>query len=278
MNGQISLFDIFPIDYCQKSRKQNDIDILVRKGSGFVKGKLRILAFYNLNNPTITEFANFLKHEYGDGGCSVSDYWEHHNGSGISIDFRGRAKYKFTWTEFAKLVAESINNDEYVTDKDIPKDEYYVAKHMHGSYTHLRKSYQITYGYDGKKLITAHLSSCTKDNVCGMVESFSNKYSHVDISIHELVNGIECGTYETETEIWEDIKRSGRRVSPSIFGGKKFLDERGIADFLSNYKKHGYVFKSRDYVDEEYHNGTFYSLRLRVKRGELSKEFLSEKM
>lgn len=273
MNKQLSMFDIHSFDYLLKDKIQNERDILIKKGSGFAKGKLRILAFYNLNNPTNQEFANFLKNEYGQGGCSNGIYSEQHGEKGISISFKNGATHFFKWTDFSKMVAESIKNDEYIEEKDIPKTEFFEAKHQGSNYTHLMKTYDIVQGYDGNKLVTAHLSSCTQEQVTTRVEVFSNLYSHVDIGIHELINGIETGVYDNEFDIWEDIKNSLRRVSPSVFGGKKWLDEQGIAGMLADYKKKGYIFNYLRDSDID-HKGTFYNLRRRVNNGELSKEFL----
>lgn len=273
---QLNLFDIIPFDYCLKTKEQNDIDLLVRKGSGFVKGKLRILAYYNLTTPTMSDFAKFLGNEYGCGGCSNSAYSERHNSSGIEIYFKSSGQsYKFNWAQFAKLVAKSIENDEYINEKDIPKTEFFEARENHGNYTHLVKTYQISQTYDGKKIINAYLSSCTQEQVTGMVELYSCRNSHVDIGIHELINAIETGIYDSEIEIWEDINRNLRRISQSVFGGKKFLDENGVREFLSYYKKQGYVFSKKD-KEEIDHRNTFYDLRRRVKSGEISAEFLKK--
>lgn len=277
--GQISLFDLIPFTVCQKSQEQLDIDTLVRKGSGFRHGKIRILAFYQINQPSTKEFADFLKNEYGQGGESNGKYSEMHNSSGISIEFKSdKSKYKFSWPEFAKLVAKSIEEDEYMTESDLPENEYYEARYIHGNYTHLLKNYYFGYAYDGRKIVKATLHSCTEDVVKGkMVDHFSNRYSHVDISISEVIRAIESGAYDNVKDIWEDIKYSGRMVSPTAFGGKRWLDEKAINGYFDCWKKTGSVHGDGKKVCEDFDDrDRFYNSRLRVSRGEISKEFFDQ--
>ena len=277
--GQISLFDLIPFSVCQKSQEQLDIDTLVRRGSNFRHGRIRILAYYQINRPSITEFANYLKNEYGHGGEGNAKYSEMHDSRGISIEFKSdKRKYSFSWTEFAKLVAKSIEADEYMTEADLPKNEYYEARYIHGNYTHLLKDYYFGYAYDNRKMVKAALHSCTEDVVKGkMVEHFSNRYSSVDISISEIIRAIESGAYDNDKDIWEDIKYSGRMVSPTAFGGKRWLDEKAIKKYLDCWKKTGSVHGDGKKVCEEFDDrDRFYSSRLRVARGEISKEFFDE--
>lgn len=277
--GQISLFDLIPFTVCQKSQEQLDIDTLVRKGSGFCHGKIRILAFYQINQPSTKEFGDYLKNEYGQGGASNGKYSEMHDSRGISIEFKiDKRKYKFSWPEFAKLVAKSIEADEYMTEADLPKNEYFEARHNHGNYTHLLKDYYFGYAYDGRKIVKAALHSCTEDVVKGkMVDHFSNRYSHVDIHIHEIIRAIESGAYDNVGDIWEDIKFSGRMISPTAFGGKRWLDEKAIDEYFDSWKKTGSVHgDGREVCEDLDDEDRFYSSRLRVVRGEISKEYFDQ--
>jgi hypothetical protein len=141
------------------------------------------------------------------------------------------------------------------------------------------KTYVFDYAYEGRKIITAHLSSITEEMVQGkMIELFSSKNSHVNIGIEELRRGIESGAYDTVDEVWEDIKYSGRMISPTTFGGKKWLDKNGVKSFFDNWVKTGDVLGDGKKIQEEpFHDpDSFYHFRLRVKRGEISKEYFDE--
>lgn len=282
MAEQISLFDIIPFEVCQKSQEQNDIDFLVRRGSGFCKGKLRILSYYQLNNPKVSEFANFLAKEYGIGGWSDGIRSEDHSNKGIKFQWKER-KYLFSWTAFAKLVAKSIEADEYVTEKDLPKNEYFKVQNPSSPFGYLCKSYSFGDAY-GKKIIVAHLSSVTMEQVKDVkwFTDYCHLNCHVDIGIHELLDGIDSGAYESIEELWEDIRFSGRRLSPSSFGGRMEYDKDKVQELFDDYKKTGYAmgYKAKNPLYEyprltENAGTLFFHLRLRVKNGELSKEYFN---
>ena len=272
-----------PFDFCQKSQEQNDIDFLVRGGSNIEKSKLRILAYYQLNEPSTADFAKFLQQEYGTGGWSDGKRSESHSPKGISINILGR-NYSYKWNEFARLVAKSIDQDEYVSEKDLPKPEYYSVKSEENApFNYLRKTFHFCETYGGRKMIVAHLSSVTDEEVKNVrfFKNIGNVNDHVDIGIHEILDAVESGCYESTDEIWTDIKRSGRRVNPTAFGGKKWLDEEAIEDYLKAYKKTGYAHgRKLSYpycyprLDE---TRSFYHTRLRVKRGELSSVYLRDR-
>ena len=72
---------------------EEDIDLVLRRGSGYENGKIRIAAMY-AGNPSPKEALEFLKNEYGIGGHSHTyldgtggfvDY----NGQGLSLSQRG---------------------------------------------------------------------------------------------------------------------------------------------------------------------------------------------
>lgn len=276
---QISLFDIIPFDTCIKSVEQSDIDYLVRKGSGTEKGKLRILAYYQLNNPSVSDFAKFLSNEYGQGGFGIENRSEDHSSRGIRYKCFDR-KYSFSWTEFAKLVAKAIEANEYVSEKDLPRDEYFKVPNPTTPYGYLRKSYCFVDAY-GKKVIAAYLSSVTAEEVKSVrwFKDYSLVYSHVDIGIHELLDGIDSGAYDSVDELWEDIRFSGRRLSPSSFGGRREYDQEKVQKLFDDYKKTGYAMgcKSKNhlygYPRLSTNEGTFFRFRLRVKNGELSRHY-----
>lgn len=277
---QISLFDLISFDECKKTQEQKDIDFFVQKGSSFEKGKLRIINFYQMNDPNIFEFSVFLRNEYGHGGWNIGYASEEHSPKGIKIIKDGR-RYSFSWNEWAKKVAEKIDSNSYVLEKDLPRPEYFKIPNPPAEiypFNYLQKTYYFSSSYKNEKIIAAHLSSITETDVKNVrfFESYSCVNDYVYIGIHELMVGIESGAYESIEEIWLDIRKSGRMISPSIFGGKKWLDEDGIKHFFENYKKTGSCIGTRPEKVYTHHEErhTFYGIRLRVKKGDLSPEYL----
>lgn len=78
----------------------------LRRGSGFQNGKLRIVDYYNGNHPKDSEFADYLRGQYGIGGHSGPDMPDvGYDGKGIHIisaDKKGN--YHYTWTQAAKEI------------------------------------------------------------------------------------------------------------------------------------------------------------------------------
>lgn len=64
---------------------QDEIDEMLRSGSGIDRGKKRISEFY-AENHTQKERIEFLKNEYGWGGRADGGYSENHDGKGIAFE------------------------------------------------------------------------------------------------------------------------------------------------------------------------------------------------
>ena len=101
----------------------------IMRGSGFENGKFRIEAFFQENHPSTQEFADFLKNEYGTG-CHTADgniFSVDHDSKGIQFTLRSvdngisKETFDFSWTEVAKLTADLIQHDKYITQDDIDR-------------------------------------------------------------------------------------------------------------------------------------------------------------
>lgn len=99
--------------------RENLIHNEVMRGTGFEGGKFRTADFYQ-TNPSMKDFADFLKNEYGIGGHSGNGpvRFVNYDAKGIEIE-TSSGKENFTWTEAAKVITDLINKDEYITQKDI---------------------------------------------------------------------------------------------------------------------------------------------------------------
>lgn len=99
--------------------RENLIHNEVMRGTGFEGGKFRTADFYQ-TNPSMKDFADFLKNEYGISGHSGNGpvKFVNYDAKGIEIE-TSSGKENFTWTEAAKVITDLINKDEYITQKDI---------------------------------------------------------------------------------------------------------------------------------------------------------------
>ena len=101
----------------------------IMRESGFENGKFRIEAFFQENHPSTQEFADFLKNEYGTGGHTADGniFSVDHDSKGIQFTLRSvdngisKETFDFSWTEVAKLTADLIQHDKYITQDDIDR-------------------------------------------------------------------------------------------------------------------------------------------------------------
>lgn len=107
---------------------QEVITAVIKSGSGFVDGKMRIYEQFQ-NSLSNKENANFLKNEYGIGGSThaggFEGYNQDHDAKGLLIrkGYDDNApKVLLKWTEVAKQISELIRADNYLNDKE--KEHY----------------------------------------------------------------------------------------------------------------------------------------------------------
>lgn len=123
---QLTMFDLLDVTK-EKSREEQLIEKQLLRGSGFADGKYRIYEKY-FTDPTIKEYASFLKHEYGIGGYSYGGESQDHNGSGIRMEWEDREhpenniRIDLKWNEVAERIADLIDEDKYLTAKE--KEDY----------------------------------------------------------------------------------------------------------------------------------------------------------
>ena len=92
----------------------------IKHGSGFVDGRLRIYYEYH-KNPTLSDFAKFIKDEYGIGGMSDSTHNLWNDSKGLYLENKDKdnidnnAKVFLKWNEVAVHVADLIDEDNYLT-------------------------------------------------------------------------------------------------------------------------------------------------------------------
>ena len=108
MNHQISIFDIVEdLDRMDKS---------LQRGSGFAGGKIRIYAAALQSD--IKDFAEFLKEEYGIGGCTTSDGFLDYNSKGVRIGRWHEEPDECSWSDAAKKIKKLIAMDLYLNERE----------------------------------------------------------------------------------------------------------------------------------------------------------------
>ena len=104
---------------------QDEIDHSLGRGSGFKHGSFRIYDYF-MEGHDSKEAADFLKHEYGTGGCSHalagSDHsWEDHDFKGIKLEkgsiMKPYAEVLLSWKVVEKRIRRLIQEDKYLSPK-----------------------------------------------------------------------------------------------------------------------------------------------------------------
>ena len=135
---QFSLFDLMDENKPKEGENyQENVDKLIEKilkrGSGFENGKMRICDTYS-QNPTERDFADFLKKEYGIGGSGDGEYSTSHDARGISMVWKNSetketiAEAKLKWSQVAVWIADLIDDDKYLTASEKEEYESYRAQ------------------------------------------------------------------------------------------------------------------------------------------------------
>ena len=100
---------------------QDEIDEMLRSGSGIERGKKRISEFY-AENHTQKERIEFLKNEYGTGGRAYGGYSENHDGKGIaferSIDRKVYDRITLSWSQVDHQISTLIRQNRYLTPEE----------------------------------------------------------------------------------------------------------------------------------------------------------------
>ena len=105
------------------SVSDEEIDHVLRRGSGFEGGRLRIAAFYD-SHPSPKDAQAFLKDEYGIGGHSHtyldgSSGFVDYNSQGMRLSRRGfREEMKLRWPAVEQHIRRLVESGSYLTDAE----------------------------------------------------------------------------------------------------------------------------------------------------------------
>ena len=110
---------------------QDEIDSVLRRGGNVAGGRNRIYEFF-MEHHDEKEAADFLKHEYGDGGCTpgiqgsdLSDEW--HDAKGIRLSKGQISNPSLTtlvkWKQAASRTRQLIRMDDFLSPEELEKYE-----------------------------------------------------------------------------------------------------------------------------------------------------------
>ncbi len=144
--NQLNLFSMFPSEQAQINRidsqvetpvmtaesvkpsafsiSEEEIERVLRRGSGFAGGKIRIYAMYQQQGDAKAR-ADFLKNEYGTGGSSYTfDDGSHgfvdYDAKGLFIRSYGHDKeVRLKWMEVDKRLEAIVDRGEYLSEKEL---------------------------------------------------------------------------------------------------------------------------------------------------------------
>ncbi len=117
---RLNIFDILePLSWVEEN---------LLRGSGYEHGKIRIYAAaMQLDQKKLAEF---LKEEYGVGGCSIKEGFMDYNAKGISLrKWKENTEEKHNWNEAAKSVKRLIGIDRYLTENEKTEIKKLQKKH-----------------------------------------------------------------------------------------------------------------------------------------------------
>lgn len=104
---------------------QDEIDKMLTGGSGVSNKKMRIYSYF-MQGHNAKERADFLKHEYGDGGFCYTGYNEWHDSKGIRFTrsdeisgFGGYDTVKINWSRVEKRIQELMDAGRYMNQKEL---------------------------------------------------------------------------------------------------------------------------------------------------------------
>ena len=102
---------------------EDEIDKLLIGGAHIEHSKFRIYSYF-LGEHTPKERADFLKHEYGDGGFGRLGFEESHDSKGITYAREDRLftlcdKVVLSWSKVEKRIGTLIRQGRYMTDEEL---------------------------------------------------------------------------------------------------------------------------------------------------------------
>ena len=222
-----------------------EINELLKKGSGFENGKERIYSFFKEHYNT-QERAEFLAKEYGIGGKHSNGLNETHSGKGITYSkgdiYRPSSVIRLTWTDVSKRIDNLIQKDEYLDIEEQPKTEnvpndkpYYFAE---------------TFGVDEEQLRMMLSLNLKEDNI--------NEFGRLD-ELKKTVDKTKAKAY-FDAQAGEDLMMARVNIRFDRILRDYILHDVEIAGYVENNNNNEMpVLKEQNKI-KLYKVGSFYEM------------------
>ena len=247
---QLSMFDL--LEPQEKNEKEQLIERSLKYGSGMEHGKFRIYDKYQ-DNPTVKEFVDFLKREYGiggHGGWGGDEEW--HDSKGIQMSVLGEkgetlVEAFLKWPEVAVRIADLIDDDSYFYEQEKKKYAAYsgqaegVDKRLEGVVSYIvddgtkntsEGSWVVYFDEFGED------EQFVRDNVGEIVGLLSKREEVADVEL--LENGIDltfylayCSNLEIDDQLeeWDDDEKDEQNTELS-----SVLDQADLGGAKTRFK------------------------------------------
>lgn len=122
LDHQLSIWEILGDEKNEKNEKEAWITRGLQGGSGFENGRVRIFAAV-MHMKNTRELIDFLKEEYGTGGCShEGGFIDYTPAKGITFrKWKSNEETVLTWKQAADRIMELIKRNNYLTQKDMAR-------------------------------------------------------------------------------------------------------------------------------------------------------------
>lgn len=260
---------------------------LIHRGTGFQNGKFRVEQFYRDNRPDTADFAKFLSKEYGTGGHSGEGKiaWSDHDSKGISITIKldngENTTVNFGWKKVANIISTLIDNQTYITQKDIDgriKNAQYDVAHNDTESPEYQSGVKVLEEYglwnsspDEQRTETAPEQSETSEikNLAQLkrVLSVGAEFEITSAFRPEVVNQLRRVNYADTTGIYS--------IRPDSPNDKVTLANNGRGSYLSWGKSADWSFENGSctfYEKDREHTPENVIFSLRVRPRVLEKE------
>lgn len=233
---------------------QEDIDAVLRSGSGFEGGKYRIYTLYQQESDP-KQRANYLKAEYGNGGRSwhfsrdVSGFVDY-SSKGIKLSaYRREGEQLLRWAAVEKAIAALIARGDYLTAEE---QENYA---------------DVAQRYDGKISLPAARTAfppISQETVADEITEEPDKLDEIDAAA--IREQLAQGTSHAVEAILEEVQRLPKDETPAPerfilietddgyavwddANDRIYVDEDGITEeFTSEWQAESYLLQLKEAV------------------------------
>ena len=215
---------------CQKFISENEVEKMLSGGSGISGGKFRIYAYFSYAH-TLQEKADFLKNEYGTGGCAYRGFSENHDSKGIEIkkSYNG-IEYDsrfLKWTDAARIVESLVAFNKYMTPKQLEQIPQYEKEQVARGIYNFFKSNSVSAAMPFKKEDDYYSATASivnqlddKEKIKAILQNMQMVLDSADISRRN---------YESMQQNFENLQKYSIGKF-TLFNGKHRTEEKRVSE------------------------------------------------